>query len=72
MSEFTFNTPLIWTPDLEAEELQSQIDDMFFRAFATQEWLQGKLETDVFLDILDSHKIDVYDLVGLWEKGVTL
>lgn len=67
-----FSTPLIWTPDQEAGEIQSQIDDMFFRAFATQEWLQSKLETDVFLDILDSHKIDVYDLVSLWETGVTL
>lgn len=71
MSE-PFATPLIWTPSTEAEEIQSQIDDMFFRAFATQEWLQGQLETDVFLDILDSHKIDVYDLVSLWESGVTL
>lgn len=72
MSVERFNTPLIWTPNLEGEELQAQIDDMFFRAFATQEWLDGKLETDTFLDILDHQKIDVYDLINLWEAGVTL
>lgn len=72
MSVEKFSTPLIWTPNLEGEELQKQIDDMFFRAFATQEWLEGKLETDTFLDILDSQKIDVYDLANLWESGVTL
>ena len=67
-----FNTPLLWTPNLQGEELQTEIDNMFFRAYATQEWLQGKLETDTFLDILDSQKIDVYDLVNVWESGVTL
>ena len=67
-----FNTPIIWTPNLSGEELQAQIDDMFFRAYATQKWLNGELETDTFLDILDSQKIDVYDLTFLWESGVTL
>ena len=67
-----FNTPVIWTPNLEGDELQAEIDDMFFRAYATKKWIQGELETDTFLDILDSQKIDVYDLVKLWESGVTL
>lgn len=72
MDTTRFNTPIIWTPNLKGEELQAQIDDMFFRAYATQKWLSGELETDTFLDILDAQKIDVYDLVSLWESGVTL
>lgn len=62
-----FDTPIIWTPNLEGEELQAQIDDLFFRAFATREWLDGKLETDTFLDLLDEQKIDVFDLADVWE-----
>ncbi len=72
MSALRFNTPVIWTPNLEGEELQAQIDDMFFRMYATQQWLDGGLETDTFLDILDAQKIDVCDLVNLWEAGVIL
>ena len=72
MDTTRFNTPIIWTPNLQGEELQAQIDDMFFRAYATQKWLNNELETDTFLDILDSQKIDVYDLVNVWESGVTL
>lgn len=72
MDTTRFNTPIIWTPNREGEKLQQEIDDMFFRAFATQKWLDNELETDTFLDILDSQKIDVYDLVSVWESGVTL
>lgn len=67
-----FQTPVIWTPNQEAGETQQQIDDAMFRAYATAEWEAGKLETDIFLDILDSHKIDVFDLVNLWDKGIVL
>lgn len=72
MDATRFNTPIILAPNLQEDELQAQIDDMFFRAFATQKWLDGELETDTFLDILDSQKIDVCDLVSVWESGVTL
>lgn len=67
-----FQTPVIWTPNQETGEIQQQIDDAMFRAHATAEWEAGKLETDTFLDILDSHKIDVFDLVDLWDKGIVL
>lgn len=63
-----FQTPVIWYPNQEEIDFQQQIEDAFFRAYATEEWLQGRLETDSFLDILDSHKIDVYDLADLWES----
>jgi hypothetical protein len=72
MDTTRFNTPIIWVPNLQGEELQAEIDDMFFRAYATQKWLNNELETDTLLDILDSQKIDVYDLVSVWESGVTL
>ncbi len=67
-----FYTPLILTSDLTGKALEQEIDNMFFRAYATQKWLNGELESDTFLDILDSQKIDVYDLVSLWESGATL
>ena len=66
-----FYVPLILTPDLTGEALDREIDDMFYRSYATQKWLNGELESDTFLDILDSQKIDVYDLVSLWESGAT-
>lgn len=67
-----FNTPLILAPELTGQALDQEIEDMFFRAYATQKWLNGQLESDTFLDILDAQSIDVYDLIGLWESGVTL
>lgn len=72
MDAIRFNTPIILAPNVSEQELQAEIDDMFFRSYATQKWLQGELETDVLLDILDSQKIDVHDLVSVWESGVTL
>lgn len=67
-----FQTPVIWYPNKELGEIQQQIENAFFRAYVTEEWEQGRLETDTFLDVLDSHKIDVYDLVSVWEAGLIL
>lgn len=65
-----FATPVIWVPD--PDEWEHQIDQMLFRAYATDKWLHNEIETDVFCSILDETGVDLGEVVPTWEQGLTL
>lgn len=56
------STPVIWYPGQSKAEFEAELDLMLFRARATSDMLNGTLDTDVFLDILDGQGFDVFDL----------
>lgn len=56
------STPAIWYPGQSVLELEEEINLMMERARMTGELLNGTLETDTFLDMLDGQGFDVFDL----------
>lgn len=46
------NSQLLWTPDHNTADMDTEIDDMLERAYFTQAWIDGRVETDVFADYL--------------------
>ena len=64
-----FETPVIVVPDWNQAELDEALSQMFQRSHATERWLRGEEYTDNLLDLLDAHRIDVFDLVNAWENG---
>lgn len=62
-----FKAKILWQPDMNDQDLQVAIDATMTRVYFMQAWLDGKLETDVFLDFMDDQKIDVFDLGIAWE-----
>jgi hypothetical protein len=61
---------MLWTPDMENEEVESQLSIMVDRAVATNAWLGGEMPTSDFLDLLHYQGIDVYDLSEGWDAGL--
>jgi len=57
---------LIWYPG--CEEVDST-EEMVSRMQATQDLLDGKLQGDVYLDLLDAQGFDVYQLLDDWEEA---
>ncbi|PHJ54497.1 hypothetical protein VF14_35220 [Nostoc linckia z18] len=56
------STPIIWYPGQIDIDLDEEVTLMIERAKATRDLLNGTLETDVFLDMLDGQGFDVFDL----------
>ncbi|MFN6450545.1 MAG: hypothetical protein RMX59_035160 [Nostoc sp. DedSLP05] len=56
------STPIIWYPGQVDIDLDEEVTFMLERAKATSDLLNGTLETDVFLDMLDGQGFDVFDL----------
>jgi hypothetical protein len=56
------STPAIWYPGQTDLELEEEIGLMMERSRMTGDLLNGTLETDVFLDMLDGQGFDVFDL----------
>ena len=56
------STPAIWYPGQTKAEFEEEISLMMQRARMTDELLNGTLETDTFLDMLDGQGFDVFDL----------
>lgn len=62
-----FKAKILWQPDMDDQDLQAEIESAMTRVYFMQSWLDGKLETDVFLDFMDAQHIDVFDLGVAWE-----
>lgn len=56
------STPLIWYPEQDSLEFDEELNKMFVRAQATQDLLNGTLDTETFLDLLDGQGLDVFEL----------
>jgi len=63
-----YRVRILWEPDMNDQDIQASIDAAFERTYFMQAWLAGRLETDIFLDYLDSQQIDVFDLPLAWEE----
>lgn len=61
-----FPTPLIWTPNTDSEEWVGEVSRLLERVDATKAWLRGELPVGDYLDLLDSHSIDVFSLPEYW------
>lgn len=66
-----FATPVIYFPNMDPEELQAEIDQMFLRSQATSDFVQGKLSPDEFCDVLNDSRVDPYACLDDWEEGYT-
>ncbi|MBH8561641.1 hypothetical protein I8748_05515 [Nostoc sp. CENA67] len=59
---FDISTPIIWYPGQIDIDLDEEVSLMMERAKATSDLLNGTLETDTFLDLLDGQGFDVFEL----------
>jgi hypothetical protein len=62
-------TPAIWYPDQSDLEWQEQVEFMMARAQATHDLLTGDVHPDTFLDLLNDHGFDIFELAESWELG---
>lgn len=56
------STPAIWFPGQSSEEFDEEIKLMMLRSQATNDFLQGRIAVDSFLDFIDDAGFDVFDL----------
>lgn len=68
--EDQFATPAILTPDMDMEEYMLNIKQSVDRAIALNKLVTGQLDADSFLDLLDSHDLDVFQLLDDWDSGI--
>lgn len=66
--DLILSTPAIWVPGIDAEQWADELSNMIDRAFATRDLLNGTLPPDAFLDLIDSHSIDVFELCDDWDE----
>ncbi|MEM9805578.1 MAG: hypothetical protein AAF959_09890 [Cyanobacteria bacterium P01_D01_bin.56] len=64
-------TPLIIFDDQTPEEMMIAADQMVQRSFALQAFIQGQLNWDDYLMLLDDHGIDAIHAHDDWVNGVT-
>ena len=68
--ERSLATPVIWYPGQSDEELEIEMARMIERSFAIRAFLQGKINWDDFLCLLQEHEIDAAATEDGWESGL--
>lgn len=62
-----FCPPALWFPGQNQEEWENEVRLHLFRAFARQDLLEGRIDPETYLDILDSQEYDAELLLEDWE-----
>lgn len=66
-------TPIVWTPQTTAEDLDQQIEQMLNRSIAASQFAEGKISPDDFAEILfDNGYREPVQLFDQWSEGFTL
>ena len=64
--------PVIWTPEITAEDLDQQLYQSTRSHIAARELSLGRITWDEYLAYLDELKIDISSLLDVWNKGQSL
>jgi hypothetical protein len=68
--ERSLATPLIWYPGQSDEELKIEMARMIERSFAIRAFMEGKINWDDFLCLLQEHEIDAAAADNGWQEGL--
>lgn len=68
--ERSLATPVIWYPGQSDEELEIEMARMIERSFAIRDFMQGQINWDDFLCLLQEHEIDAAAVEDGWESGL--
>lgn len=63
-------TPALFLPGMNLEEWVHECDRMVDRAFATRDFLDGKLTPDEFEQALDQFGVDPRQAAQDWDGGI--
>ncbi|MCU0534233.1 MAG: hypothetical protein MUD14_10100 [Hydrococcus sp. Prado102] len=64
-------TPILWTPNMESSQWESEVQKMVERSRATNDMLAGKISFDDFCEVLNDSYIDVDACLDDWERGIS-
>jgi hypothetical protein len=64
-------TPIIWTPNMESEQWDFEVQKMVERSQATNDMLAGVISFDDFCEVLNDSYIDVDACLDDWEQGIS-
>ncbi|OUC15637.1 MAG: hypothetical protein B0A82_05790 [Alkalinema sp. CACIAM 70d] len=59
----------IWVPGMDEAEWEDEFQGMCDRAFIVNEFMQGRVQTDSFLDWIAQEYADPLEVFGLWVPG---
>ncbi|MGF1481255.1 MAG: hypothetical protein ACFB4I_17525 [Cyanophyceae cyanobacterium] len=71
MKLIEFETPAIWTPNMDDEEREFELDRMLARSLATKDWLEGRLNTADWMDCMDYYGVDILQAAQDWNQGIS-
>lgn len=72
LTEKYLTIPAIQAPNMSDEDYELQMDWLCKRTLYTRMFVAGLIDPDDFLDALSDTGIFVYDVIDLWEKGISL
>ena len=71
MKLIEFETPAIWTPGMDDEEREFELDRMLARSLATKDWLEGRLSTADWMDCMDHYGVNILQAATDWNQGIS-
>lgn len=64
--------PIIWTPSITTEDLQTQLLQTTRATIAARELTRGRITWLDYVAYLEEIKIDSYSLLDIWDSGTNL
>lgn len=59
----------IWVPGMSQADWDDEVQAMMDRTYIVNQFMQGNVEVDSFLDWIDERYADPLEVFGLWVPG---
>lgn len=59
----------IWVPGMSQADWDDEVQAMMNRTYIVNQFMQGNIEVDSFLDWIDESYADPLEVFGLWVPG---